>query len=126
MAEFKLKYVLIFNSIIAFANGLGILIMPVTIMAQMGFSEGGDVIIALRFFATVIFGMGILMFGIRNEQHSYMRQVILLVLIWDFTVMAIIFVVWADLTNFVIWFNIILNIVLVVIYGYFYIKNRGK
>ncbi len=126
MAEFKLKYVLIFNSIFAFANGLGILIVPAIIGQQMGFSVAGDETTMIRFFATVIFGMGILMLGIRNEPHSYMRQVILLVLIWDFTVMAIIFVVLCDLTNFIVWFNIILNIILVIVYGYFFIKNRGK
>ena len=126
MAEFKLKYVLIFNSIIAFANGLGFLIAPAFFLVQMGFSDAADGPTAVRFFATVIFGMGILMFGIRNEQHSYIRQLILLVLIWNFTVMTIIFFVWCDLTNFIVWFNIILEIGLVIVYGYFYIKNRGK
>lgn len=124
--KLKLKHVLIFNAIVAFVNGLGILIMPEPFSTSMGFSLTADGITAVRFFATVIFGLGILMLGIRNEPHSYMRQVVLIMLLWNFAAMALIFLIWCDLSNFMIWFNIVLNFALVGGYGYFFLKNRGK
>ena len=126
MTKIELKHVLVFNSIFAFLNGLMGLIIPAILMVQMGFSDAADGPTAIRFFATVIFGMGILMFGIRNESHSYIRQLILLILIFNFSVMTLLFLVFGDLTNLIVLFNIILQSVLVCVYGYFFITNRGK
>ncbi len=126
MAKIELKHIFIFQTIAGSFFGLGFMILPAFMMTLLGLSDAADGPTSMRFFGLMIFGTAILTFGIRNETHSYMRQVILVMLIFNFTIMILFKFLFMDLQNIWVWMVIILHVVFIIFYGYFFIKNRGK
>ncbi len=126
MSKFELKYVFIIHSIIAFIFGLGFIFIPNTIINSMGLPTPADIGEPIRFYGAMIFGLAILLFGIRNEPHSSMRQFILLSIIGSFIPQLIFHLLFHPLTNFMVWNIIGLDVIFITLYGYFFIKNRGK
>ena len=126
MSKFKLKYVFIIHSIIAFIFGLGFMIIPYIIMDSMGLPNPPDLGEPIRFYGAMVFGLGILLIGIRNEPHSSMRQIVLLSIIGSFIPQLIFHLLFHPLTNFMVWNIIGLDIIFITLYSYFFITNRGK
>lgn len=126
MAKIELKHIFIFNAISAFFFGLGFMIMPAFIMTLLGLSDAADGPLSMRFFGLMITGTGILVLFIRNEPHSSIRQAILIMLVFNFTIMILFKLLFFDLQNIMVWIVIILHVVFVFFYVYFFIKNRGK
>ena len=126
MAKIELKHIFIFNAISAFFFGLGFMIMPAFIMTLLGLSDAADGPLSMRFFGLMITGTGILVFAIRNEPHSSIRQSILIMLVFNFVIMIIFKFIFFDLQNIMVWGVIILHVVFVFFYVYFFIKNREK
>ncbi|MHA1718635.1 MAG: hypothetical protein ACTSXK_03850, partial [Promethearchaeota archaeon] len=84
MAEFKLKYVFIIQSVITFIIGLGFMVIPNPILNAMGLDSPGGIGEPIRFYGAMLFGLSILLFCIRNEPHSSMRQAVILALACSF------------------------------------------
>jgi len=126
MAKIELKYIFIFNTITAGFFGLGFMIFPAFMMDLVGLSDAADGPTSMRSFGIMITGMGILVFGIRNEPHSPMRQVILIMLVFNFLMMTIFHFVFFETLNFWVWSVILLHILFVILYGYFFITSREK
>ncbi len=126
MAKIELKHIFIFNSVVGFLFGLGFMIIPATIMASLGMSIEADGPISMRFFGTLIFGSAILLICIRNEPNSTARQGVLLMGIFNYIVMDLFHFIFFDLSNLMLWSVIILHTTMAFVYGYFFIKNRGK
>jgi len=126
MAELKLKYVFIVQSAIALLFGLGFLIIPNPILNLMGLTTPADIGEPIRFYGAMIFGLSILLFCIRNEPHSSMRQAILLSLVCSFFPQIFIHLFAHPLNNFMVWNIIATDVIFSGLYGYFFIKNRGK
>ena len=126
MAKFEIKYLFLSHGILAFIFGIGFLILPTPITTLIGLSLGDDGIAITRILGSMILGYGIIAFSFRKEPHSTLRQNIILTFILVYTIMTVLNFIFFDLTNFMVWFLIILHTSFVVIYGYFYIQNRGK
>lgn len=126
MSKFKLKYVFIIHSIIAFIFGLGFMIIPNIIMDSMGLPNPADLGEPIRFYGAMIFGLSILLFCIRNEPHSSMRQAIILFIVVSFIPQLIFHLFFHPLTNFMVLNIIGLDAIFIILYSYFFITNRGK
>lgn len=126
MSEFKLKYVLIANAILGFLFGLMFLFLPDMSGANMGLAAcdgDGD---PLRFLGAGFISLGVLLLLIRNEPHSQMRQSILLYLVIHNIFAVFLHLFLHDLTNIMVLFVILLCTTWACLYGYFFMKNRGK
>ena len=126
MAKFEIKHAFLIHGIIGFLFGIGFMVIPTPITTLMGLSLGDDGIILARICGVLIFGLGMLAFGARKEPHSIMRQQIMLAFIVIYALDTLFSLLLFDLTNFMVWGLILLHAVLVVVYGYFFIQNRGK
>ena len=110
MAKFELKYLFLSHGIIAFLFGTGFIILPSLIAPLMGFSLGDDGIALMRVCGSMILGIGIIAFGVRKEPHSALRQQIILAFIVLYTILDIIKFLYFDLTNWMIWFLIVMRL----------------
>ena len=126
MGKLNLKYIFLVNAILAVLFGLGFMILPKPIMTMIGFSDGADGPTAMRFFGILVFGVGIIAFGIRNEEHSPVRQTILLGFCSNYTLMTLYHFIFCDLTNLMLWSLIVLHSVFAAIYGYFFVIHMKK
>ena len=126
MAKFQLKYVFIVQGIIGLFFGLGFLFIPNPILNAMGLDTPPDIGEPIRFYGAMVFGVGVLLILIRNEEHSPMRQAVLLSLVCSFFPQMFLHLFFHPLNNFMV-INIIgLDVIFTVSYGYFWLKNRGK
>ena len=126
MAKIELKHIFIIQTIAASFFGLGFMIFPAFMMTLLGLSVEADGPTSMRFFGIMITGTAILAFFIRNEPHSSTRQAILIMLVFNFTIMILFKFLFMDLQNIWVWMVIILHAVFIVFYVYFFMKNRGK
>jgi len=126
MSKFNIKYVFIIHSIIAFIFGLGFIFVPNLILNSMGLPTPADIGEPIRFYGAMVFGLSILVFCIRNEPHSSMRQAILLFIVVSFIPQLIFHLLFHPLTNFIVWNIIGLDVIFIILYSYFFITNRGK
>ena len=126
MAELKIKYVFLIQSFVGFLFGLGFMIIPNIILNLMGLDTPTDIGEPIRFYGATIFAMGILLFSIRNEPHSPIRQAVILMLICSHIPQLLFHLLFHHLDNFLVWNIIGLNVIFISLYGYFFIKNRGK
>ena len=125
MGIFELKNIFIINFIIMLIFSLGFLLMPDEILTSMGLATYADSGEPIRFFGAMLFGMAIILFGVRNEPHSSMRQYILLSLICSFVIQIVFHLLFHPLTNFIVLFVIALDVIFVVLYAYFLIMNQS-
>ena len=126
MVELKLKYVFLINGIIGILFGLMFIFLPDMSGANMGLVTHADDGQPLRFLGATFVSLAILMLGIRNEPNSYIRQVILFMLVFYNIMMVLFHLLFHPLTNPMVWFVIVLCATWAILYGYFFIKNRGK
>ena len=126
MAEFKLKYVFIINGILAFFFGLMFIFLPDMSGESMGLNTYADDGEPLRFLGATFVTLAILMLGIRNEPNSHTRQVILFVLVFNYLIEIILHLLFHSLTNPMVLVEIVLCSIWVILYGFFFIKNREK
>ena len=126
MAELKLKYVFIVQSVIALLFGLGFMIIPNILLNSMGLPTPADIGEPIRFFGAMVFGLSIVLFAARNEPHSSLRQAIILMAIFSHLPQLIFHILFHPLNNFMVWNIIVLDVIFISLYTYFFIKNRGK
>ena len=126
MAKLNIKYVFLVQSIIAFLFGLGFIFIPNTILNSMGLPTPDDIGEPIRFYGAMTFGVAIVLFAVRNEPHSSLRQAIILMMICSHIPQLIFHLIFHPLDNFVVWSIIGLNVTFISLYTYFFIKNRGK
>ncbi|MHA1563352.1 MAG: hypothetical protein ACTSPA_14665 [Promethearchaeota archaeon] len=126
MAKLNIKYVFLIQSIIAFLFGLGFIFFPNLILNSMGLDTPADIGEPIRFYGATLFGMAILLFAVRNEPHSSLRQAIILMMICSHIPQLIFHLLFHPLDNFMVWNIIGLNVIFITLYGYFFIKNWGK
>ena len=79
------------------------MIMPAFIMTLLGLPVETDGPLSMRFFGLMITGTGILVFAIRKEPHSFIRQVILVMLVFNFTLMILFKFLFMNLQNIWVW-----------------------
>ena len=126
MAELKLKYVLLIQSIITCFFGLALMFIPNPFLNAMGLATPADIGEPIRFYGAMMFGFSIILFCTRNEPHSSMRQAVLLSFICCFFPQIFFHLFFHPLNNFMVWNLIVADLIFVIIDGYFFIKNRGK
>jgi len=126
MAKFEINHAFLIHGIIGFLFGVGFMVIPTPITTLMGLSLGTDGIALSRICGAMIFGFGMIVFGVRKEPHSIARQQIMLALIVAYALMTLFNLLFFDLTNLMVWGLILMHAAIVVVYGYFFMKYRGK
>ena len=126
MAKLNIKYVFLIQSFVGFLFGLGFMIIPNIILNLMGLDTPADIGEPIRFYGATIFATGILLFSIRKEPHSPIRQAIILMLIISHIPQLLFHLLFHPLDNFLVWNIIALNVIFISLYIYIFIKNRGK
>jgi len=126
MAKLNIKYVFLIQSIISFVFGIGFIFIPNLILNSMGLPTPADIGEPIRFYGAMGFGMAIVLFAVRNEPHSSLRQAIILMMIFSHIPQLIFHLIFHPLDNFMVWSIIGLNVTFISLYIYFFIKNWGK
>ncbi len=121
--NFKVKYIFIFNAVLALFFGLGFMFIPEILMTMIGFSDEADGPTAFRFFGILVFGISILTFAVRNEDTSSVRRSIILFLFIAYVLMVVFHFIFCDLSNLMLWFVIVIHTILAIAYGYFLFKK---
>ncbi len=124
MSKLNVNNLFLVNGVLASGFGIVIMFFPEFLMEMIGFSTAADGPLSFRFFGIAVFGMGVLTFSARNEQHSSARRSMLLMLSFNYLVLTIFNLVFCDLSNLMLWSLIILHGAIGIIYTYFYIKNE--
>ena len=70
----KLSYVFIFNTIAALGYGVGLLIIPGTVLTWHGISADSSTILMARYFAVALFGIGLVTWLARDSDESNARD----------------------------------------------------
>jgi hypothetical protein len=126
MGIFELKYIFLINFVIMLLFSISFMFMPDAVLTSMGLAVYPDTGDPARFLGIMLFGMAIILFGVRNEPHSSMRQFVLLSLICSFGIMVVFHLLLHPLSNFVVLFVIALDTIFAVLYAYFFVKNMGQ
>ncbi|PWI47060.1 hypothetical protein CEE45_13475 [Candidatus Heimdallarchaeota archaeon B3_Heim] len=120
----KLKYVLLFHTVVALSFGISFIFFPEILLPMLTISVETGSLYGFRLFGSVVLGVALLAFCIRNEEPSSARQSVLLFFVFGFFIMTIIHFLYADLTNLMNWSIIIMHLGFVLVYGYFFYRNR--
>ena len=105
MSKFNVNTMFFINGILALGFGLLIMFLPEILMEMIGFSTDADGPLSMRFFGILVFGVGLLTFSARKEEHSSARRSMLLMLSFSYSVMTIFHLVLADLSNLMLFDN---------------------
>jgi hypothetical protein len=119
--EFKIKHLFIVNIITAAVFGLGFLFMTETQTTMLGITDNQ---LGFKFFGLALFGNCITLFFARNSGDNEARTAILLYNSVGGGLLVILMLVTLDLTNVMVWFTIILQVVLSGLHGYFIVKKE--
>lgn len=117
----KLKHVFIANIFTTVIVGLGFIFMTETILTGFGITDN---VIGFQFFGSFMVCHGILVFFARNSEDTTARKAILLFETIGGFVLTLDMLFLFDLTMFSTWMSIVLQLILVGLYGYFLFKKE--
>jgi len=118
---FKLKHVFIINTFTTVLFGLAFVFMTETMLPLLGITDNH---IGFSFFGSFMVCHGILTFFARDSDDNPARKAILLFETIGGLVLTILMFIYFDLTTFSTWSSIILQLLLVGLYGYFIFKKE--
>ena len=132
LMEIEPKIFFWITAVAASGFGLAFIFGPDFMYELLGFSSDVDGYLMVRFFGFLVFGVGILTFWTRNSELSQAREAIILMLTVVYTLMLVthLIVMFVRgpplLTNVWLWIVCVLHLSLVVIYGFFLIRDWKK
>ena len=125
----EVKWVFWVQSVLSTLIGLAFIIFPQFMFEMLGFFTDEDGLLMVRFFGFMVFGVGFLVFWARNSELSQTREAIQLMLVIGFTMMLVTHLVVMGirgmplLGNVSLWMVNVLHLTLVVVHGYFVIRD---
>ena len=119
--ELKLKHVFIANIFTTVIFGLGFIFMTETMVASFGITGN---VIGFQFFGSFMVCHGILVFFARNSEDTPARKAILLFETIGGFVLTLDMLFLLSLASFSTWASIVLQLILVGLYGYFLFKKE--
>lgn len=123
----NIKTVLLINSIIALLFGIGFITMPVLFCNMLDFATNGDGPLAMRFAGILVFGLSILTFGARKVKELFSLKIIILYLAVLYSMMLIyhlIFQLFFQMGNAMLWSVDILHLIYAIYYWIFLLKVK--
>jgi len=117
----KLTHVFIFNTIAALGYGIGLLVIPATIVGLHGISDDPSTILMSRYFGTALLGIGLITWIVRNADDSKARDAITISLPISYIagfILSLVSTLFGQM-NAVGWLPVCIYLLLVLGYGYF-------
>jgi hypothetical protein len=88
--NFKLKYVLLFHTVVAVSFGISFIFLPEILLPMLSIPVEAGFLYRFRLFGCVVLCVAILAFSIRNEEPSSSRNSVLLFFVLGFSFMTIV------------------------------------
>ncbi|MCK4565898.1 MAG: hypothetical protein KAU48_01180 [Candidatus Thorarchaeota archaeon] len=120
------KPILLLTAVICLFFGISLLLVPEMILNMNGMSTLGNEAFAIQHTGCMVFATGILIFLIRNEEHSNIRQGIFLFMIIGLGLLTIVDIIGFFMAygSVMMWMTIGLHILLIALFMYLYLQNR--
>jgi FtsH-binding integral membrane protein len=124
----KLNTLFILNAIVALVFGLGFLLVPATLVSLYDVTLSDEGIFVARLYGTVILGLAVLTWLVRNSGESEARGAIILaqLFIWAAGFVVLVYGQLSGLMNVLGWVMIVLFLLFTVGYGYFQFVKKGS
>ena len=117
-----LKWFFIVNAITSFVFGLGFIFAPEISLSSYGITTTD--FLGYRMFGVILFSNWILLFFARNSDDSTARKAILIFELGGLIFLNTLMLILMDLTNFMVWFSLILQFIYAGLYAYLLFKKE--